>query len=248
MCCANSTSRLFSGTKPRPEPGISCPALLSASVAPGWFVSIRMVRLPSSRAKCSAASSSCRPTPRPWNSGRMSRVNSARSRLSASGRAMSDGSHDLAVDPGHQDHLAFIGIRHLQQLLQRGVGQVIAPPGLHPDLPAHFDGGKEVRCIRSVQRIRDPELLDPYLVCHSGHVPSHPAAKMLYRLMSGPARAGLPSVSICPFGPAFHGADRRISGPPRRAANSLRRVSPPRTDGLLPLPVPAGRHGIRGRR
>ena len=136
------------------------------------------------------------------------------------------GSDDLAVDLGHQDHLAFVGVRHFQQLLQRGVGEVVAPPGLHPDLAAHFDGGKEVRCIRSVQRIRDPELLDPYLVCHSGHVPSHSAAHLT---CAGPA----PGISWRQHMP--------VCGVPRAGRDGAYRRRP-----LLPFPVPARRTESEG--
>ena len=76
------------------------------------------------------------------------------------------GPDDLAVDLGHEDHLAFVGVRQLQQFLLRGIGEVIAPPGLHAHLAAHFDGGQEVGGVGPVQGIGDPELFNPYVVCH----------------------------------------------------------------------------------
>ena len=83
-----------------------------------------------------------------------------------------DGTYDLAVDLGHQDDLAFVGILKFQEFLQWRVGQVITSPGLHPDLASHLDGGQEVRCVRRIQRIRDPQLLDLHVFCHKGHHPS----------------------------------------------------------------------------
>ena len=82
------------------------------------------------------------------------------------------GPDDLAVDLGHEDDLALVGIRQLEELFQRRVGEVVTPPGLHPDLAPHLDGGEEVRCVGRVQGIGDPQLLDPHVVCHRGHHPS----------------------------------------------------------------------------
>ncbi len=65
------------------------------------------------------------------------------------------GAHDLAVHLGHEDHLPFIRVLEFQELLQRRVGEVVAAPRLHPDLAAHFDGGKEVGGVRRVEGIRE---------------------------------------------------------------------------------------------
>ena len=105
-----------------------------------------------------------------------------------------------AVDLGHEDHLAFVGVRHLKKLLLRSVGKVIGAPGLHPDPSPHFDGGEKVGGIGRVKGIGDPQLLNPYIVCHRGHHPSRCATHH----RSGPAQTGLSTASICWFGPLFH--------------------------------------------
>ena len=81
------------------------------------------------------------------------------------------GPDNLVADPGHKDDLAFVWVRHLQELLLRGVGEVIAPPRLHAHFAAHFDGGQEVRGIGPVHGVRDPELFNPHVVCHRGPIP-----------------------------------------------------------------------------
>ena len=86
------------------------------------------------------------------------------------------GPDDLAVDLGHEDDLALVGVGQLEQLFQRRVGEVVAPPGLHPDLAPHFDGGQEVGGVGPVEGIRDPQLLNPHVICHRGHHPSRSAA------------------------------------------------------------------------
>ncbi len=117
-----------------------------------------------------------------------------------------DGADDLAVDLGHQDDLALVRVRHFQEFFQRRVGEVVAPPGLHAHLAAHFDGGEEVGGVRRVQRIGDPQLLDPYVVCHKGHHPSRSAI----RHGAGPGcRPGFPPPAYAGFGHAFHGLRRR---------------------------------------
>ena len=105
-----------------------------------------------------------------------------------------------AVDLGDEDYLAFVGVRHLKQLFLRRVGEVVGAPGLHPDPAPHLDRGEKVSGIRCVKGIGDPQLLNPYIVCHRGHLPSRCATHHRY----GPAQTGLSTASICWFGPLFH--------------------------------------------
>ncbi|MCY1236182.1 hypothetical protein D9M72_488270 [compost metagenome] len=90
--------------------------------------------------------------------------------------------HNVALHPGHQDDLAFVGIGKFQELLKRRVGEIVTPPRLHPYLPANFDGGQEIGAIGPVEGIGNPELFDPYVFNHRGrhssrfcHSPSKPA-------------------------------------------------------------------------
>ena len=134
-----------------------------------------------------------------------------------------DGPDDLAADLGHEDDLAFVRVRHLQQFLQRRVGEVVAAPGLHAHPAAHFDGGNEVGGVRPVQRIGDPQLLNPYVVCHNGHHPQLFCHLHGYRIS---CRNRASTVSICRFAPAFH--QRRAPDPPlprrrRRRSAAIRR-------------------------
>ena len=129
-----------------------------------------------------------------------------------------DGPDNLAVDLGHENYLALVGVRHLQEFLQRRVGEIVAAPGLHAHPAAHFDGGNEVGGVRPVQRIGDPQLLNPYVVCHKGH---HPSCSAIYRVpdflqeqgfhgQHMPVCAGVPSATCA--GP-LHSLDGGVDGP-----------------------------------
>ena len=112
-----------------------------------------------------------------------------------------DGSGDFPADPGHEDDLALVRVRHFQQLFLRRVGEIVAPPGLHSHLASHFDGGNEVGGVCPVKGIRDPQLFNPYVVCHNGHHPQlfcHPWVPETrrqpgYHRQHMPVCAGVPS-------------------------------------------------------
>ena len=90
-------------------------------------------------------------------------------------------SDDFMTQLGHEDDLPFVGIFQFKELLKRGIGEVVTAPRLHTDSPSHLDGGQEVCSISCFQRIRNPQLLYPYVMCHKGDHPAVSATRLQIR-------------------------------------------------------------------
>ena len=183
-----------------PLPGTSCPASLSVSEAPGWLVSIRIVCLPLPGEVLGRV----KQLPAHTHLELRQDVKREFGEVEVVGERQGNvHGPNIVADPGHKDDLAFVWVRHLQELLLRGVGEVIAAPRLHAHFAAHFHGGQEVRGTGPVHGVRDPELFNPHVVCHQG---PHPRCCNHYS--RGRPGLGSSTASICRFGPPFHGSGR----------------------------------------